>query len=271
MTPLEAFLLALIQGITEFLPISSSAHLILLPYVLGWKQHSLGFDVVTNAGTLLAAMVYFRHDLRRAGRQALASLGGGGTVPRSAYLGLGPAILLASVPVVAVAIAFYGWFQTSARQPTLIAAMSIVFGLLLWVADRRAAGERRLSQLRWRDSVAIGLAQAIALIPGTSRSGVTITAGLLLGYSREEAARFSLMLAIPVGILAFLRSLLDLLLGAPSAEGWLPLVIGFGVSAVSAYLVIGWLLRWLRHQSLSLFVVYRVLLGVAILVWCWNR
>lgn len=261
----QAIILGLIQGITEFLPISSSAHLILLPFILGWEDHSLRFDVVTNAGTLLAAVIYFRRDLATAGRQMLAGRVAAGRP------GLATAVLLASLPILVVGLLFYDWFATAARQPVLIASSSIAFGLVLWWADRAAKHERGLGDLRWWDCLWIGAAQALALIPGTSRSGITITAGLFLGLGREAAARFSFLLAIPVGFLAEAKDVVELAReGLPAGE-LVPLAIGFVTAAVSAYLVIGWLLAWLRRQDMTLFVIYRVVLGLVILGLVWVR
>lgn len=266
MTPVEAVILALVQGVTEFLPISSSAHLILLPYVLGWEEHGLRFDVVTNAGTLLAAILFFRKDLRRAARRAHVGVRRRGLLRAVGRKpGLGAAVGLASIPTLVVAFLFYGWISTDARSPLLIAVTSIGFGLLLWWADHRGRRVRNLRDLRWRDALAIGISQAFALVPGTSRSGVTITAGLFLGFTREEAARFSFMMAIPIGVLAFARDLVDLLTHGNGGESAPVLAIGFVVSAISAYLVIGWLLHWLERRTLSFFVVYRVALGLLIL------
>lgn len=266
MTPFEAVVLALVQGVTEFLPISSSAHLILLPYVLGWEEHGLRFDVVTNAGTLLAAVIFFRNDLRRTARRTYVGVRRRGLLramgPRP---GLGAAVAVASIPTLVVAFLFYAWISTEARSPVLIAATSIGFGLLLWWADQHGRRVRDLRDLRWRDSLTIGAAQACALVPGTSRSGVTITAGLFLGFTREEAARFSFMMAIPIGVLAFARDLLDLWRHGTGGESPWVLGLGFVVSAVSAYVVIGWLLHWLEKRTLSFFVVYRVILGLLIL------
>ncbi len=264
MTLPQAILLGLIQGVTEFLPISSSAHLILLPFILGWQDHGLRFDVVTNAGTLLAAVIYFRRDLAGAGREMLASIvDGSGSGSRRPGLGL--TVLIASLPILAVGLAFYDWFATVARQPVLIAATSIVFGLVLWWADHAARHERSLDDVGWRDSLWIGAAQALALIPGTSRSGITITAGLFLGLERQVAARFSFLLAIPVGLLALAKDVVDLARGGMAAEELAPLAAGFVTSAVSAYLVIGWLLAWLKRQDMTLFVLYRIALGLIIL------
>lgn len=269
MTPTQAILLALIQGVTEFLPISSSAHLILLPYVLGWEDQGLRFDVVTNAGTLLAAVVYFRHDLLAAGRQMLHSRLAAGVEP--SHPGLARAVLVASIPVLIAGFLFYDFFATVARHPLLIASTSIGFGLLLWWADRAAEHVRRLSEVTWRDSVWIGLFQALALFPGTSRSGITITAGLFRGFERADAARFSFLLAIPVGVLALIRDLLGLARGELPAAEVLPLAIGFATAAVSAYLVIGWLLKWFERQGMTPFVIYRIVLGLVILGLVWWR
>ena len=280
MTPVQAILLALIQGVTEFLPISSSAHLILMPYVLGWEDHGLRFDVVTNAGTLLAAAVYFRRDLASAAREMLTSASGdsalGGRLRWSRLWrprlwrprlkpGLLRALLVASLPALVAGAVFYDWFATVARHPVIIASSSIAFGVLLWWADRVAERQRRLGDLSWGDSLWIGLSQALALLPGTSRSGITITAGLFRGLDRPSAARFSFLLAIPVGVLALAKDLLGLARGRLPAAELLPLALGFAVSAVSAYLVIGWLLAWLRRQDLTVFVVYRIAMGVVIL------
>lgn len=260
MTWAQAILLGLIQGITEFLPISSSAHLILLPFVLGWQDHSLHFEIITNAGTLLAALIYFRRDLAAAGRQMSASFR-----HRADRPGLARAVLVASVPIVVVGLVFYDWFATAARQPVLIAGMSIAFGVVLWWADRAAEHQRDVDDLTWRDCALIGAAQALALVPGTSRSGITITAGLFLGLERRAAARFSFLLAIPVGVLALVKDLFDLAREQLQASELVPLAIGFVTSAISAYVVIGWLLAWLRRQNMTLFVIYRVALGLLIL------
>jgi len=253
MSILEAIVLGLVQGVTEFLPISSSAHLVLVPYLVGWQDGGLSFAVVTNAATLLAAVINFRHSL----------------VPRRPWLmadawlhpGLARAVLIASLPALVAGGMLYRWLAQAARGPGVIAATTIGFGLLLWWADRSHRPRRRLAELSWRDGVLIGLAQALALVPGTSRSGITITAGLMLGYSRQEAARFSFLLAIPVGLMALVRDLGAVVSGEAASAPWPPLLIGFAVAGASAYAVIGWLLRWLERQSLFLFVLYRLLVG----------
>ena len=262
MTLLQAIVLALVQGVTEFLPISSSAHLVLTSYLLGWRDQGLGFDVAVNTATLLAVVAYFRRDL--AGLAAGVWHGGGeveGMPPRR----LLAALAVGTAPVAVAGWALSDWFETAARNPRLIAAGSIVFALALGAADRWGARRRELSGLGLGDALWIGLAQALALVPGTSRAGITLTAALFLGYRRPEAARFSFLLAIPVGLLAAAWDGLKLVRGEIPAADLLPMAAAFAVAAVSAYLVIGWLLAWLQRHGLMPFVVYRVLLGLAIL------
>jgi undecaprenyl-diphosphatase len=269
MTYLQAVVLALVQGVTEFLPISSSAHLVLVPYLFDWPDQGLGFDVAVNTGTLLAVIVYLRRELAAVTRAGLASLAprrAGEAGPRlnpEARLAWG--IALATVPVAVAGLLAYDWVATAGRSPALIAATSIGFGLLLWWADRAAARRRELDSVTLGDAAFVGLAQALAIIPGTSRSGITITAGLARGLTREEAARFSFLLYVPVGVLAAAKEAWDFAAeGAPGgAVG--PSLVGFAVAAVSAYLAIGALLAWVRRQSLTVFVVYRILLGLVIL------
>ena len=281
MSVLQAFVLSLIQGITEFLPISSSAHLILTPYFFGWDDQGLTFDIVTNTGTLLAVVVYFRRELWDILRQPLAGVAhfatddedsepaGTDGDPRSDQAD-GPPLLgllaVATVPVVVAGLTIYGWLSTDARDPRLIAATSIIFALLLFFSDHRCRHHRGFAEIGWRDALLIGLAQALALVPGTSRSGVTLTAALMLGLKRRQAARFSFLIAIPVSCAAVLHDLKDLLeIGATSTGALLPYAVGLLGSAISAFLVIGWLLRWVERQSLDIFVVYRILLGLIIL------
>jgi undecaprenyl-diphosphatase len=265
MTTIQTILLALVQGITEFLPISSSAHLILVPYLFGWQDQGLRFDIAANTGTLLAVVLYFRQDLFRFSRAGLTSLKvapeGWSQDARMAWF-----LAAATVPVAVCGLVFYEWISTVGRQPQVLATTSIVFGLLLWWADRRGKRSRPVETVRWRDAAGVGLAQALALIPGTSRSGVTMTAGLFAGLDREAAARFSFLLAVPVGLLAAVKDIVDLVRNPLLAGELGQLSLGLAVSAASAYLVIGWLLAWVRRQDLTIFVVYRILLGGAILV-----
>jgi undecaprenyl-diphosphatase len=261
-TLLQAIVLALVQGVTEFLPISSTAHLVLTSYLLGWRDQGLAFDVAVNTATLLAVVAYFRRDL--AGLAAGVRRGEGtveGMPPRR----LLAALAVGTVPVAVAGWALSDWFETAARDPQLIAVGSIVFALLLGAADLWGRRRRDLATLGLGDALVVGLAQALALVPGTSRAGITLTAALVLGFRRPEAARFSFLLAIPVGLLAAAWDGLKLLRGEIAAADLLPMAAAFAVAAVSAYLVIGWLLAWLQRHGVMPFVGYRVLLGLAIL------
>lgn len=205
---LHAVILAVVQGFTEFLPISSSGHLVLLPGFLDWEDQGLAFDVAVHLGTLAAVVWYFRHELVAMTRAWLTSVrgGDGGQDARLAW-----AIIWGTVPVVLAGAFLAGPAIDSLRAPLLVAATTGGFGLLLWLADRRGAKTRDEYSLQWSDVMLIGLVQALALIPGTSRSGITMTAGLLLGLSREAAARFSFLLAVPVILAAAVYELWGLL------------------------------------------------------------
>lgn len=266
MSPLQAIVLALVQAVTEFLPISSSGHLILIPHLLGWPDQGLPFDILANTGTLLAVAVYFRRDLLEIVRSAL-------TAPRIWRSEAPPAarlgwyLALGTLPAVVVGLAIHRWVEGAGRRPLLVAVNLIAYGLLLLWADRRARQERTEADLTWKTALLVGAAQALALVPGTSRSGITLTALLLLGFTRPAAARFAFLLAVPVGILAAGKDLGEHLLGiAPVAfGGWLAPLAVVGVSAAAGYLVIAWLLAWLRRRSLAPFVLYRVAFGLALL------
>ena len=285
MTTFRTIVLALVQGVTEFLPISSSAHLILAPVLFGWPDQGLHFDVAANTGTLLAVMLYFRRDLLSLGAATLGSLRLGpaklvrgvlrnpGSDPRGAVEStlsfearLGWFLLAASVPVGLCGLLFYDQIGTVLRNPRVLATTSIAFGLLLYWADRFGPRGRDLETLGWKDTLIVGLAQALALIPGTSRSGVTMTAGLFAGFDRVAATRFAFLLAVPVGILAAAKDLLELVQAPPVSSELAQIGLGLVVSGAAAYLTIGWLLAWVRRQTMTVFVVYRVILGVTILI-----
>ncbi|HZF14196.1 MAG TPA: undecaprenyl-diphosphate phosphatase [Thermoanaerobaculia bacterium] len=260
---LHAIVLAIVQGATEFIPVSSSAHLILIPYFLGWPDQGLAFDVAGHVGTMLAALLYFRRDLTElvsgffSGRRPL----GADFDPRR----LGWAILAATIPTGLIGLAFHHWAETEARNPLLIAGTSIGFGILLFLADRVGRKWREIGDFGIIAGFVVGCAQGLALVPGTSRSGITITAALLLGFLRPAAARFSFLLVIPVSALAALLEGWKLMKEGVAPGMLLPMGIGLVVSAVVGFVAIDWLLAWLRRRSLTPFVVYRVLLGLLIL------
>jgi undecaprenyl-diphosphatase len=264
LSPLQATLLALVQAVTEFLPISSSGHLILVPRFLGWPDQGLTFDIATHTGTLLAILVYFRHDLR----DLLIGFFTG--QPRSHDEDFRPrrlawAIGLGTIPAGVVGLLLEDWIETEARSPLLIAGTLIGFGLLLGLADRLGSQRRGIDEIGWREGLIIGAAQALALIPGTSRSGITITAALLLGFARPAAARFAFLLIVPISFVVALRDVVVLIQERAGAAELIPMAIGLGVSAVAGYAVIAWLLAFLWRRNLTVFVVYRVLLGLVIL------
>lgn len=265
MTPLQSVLLALVQALTEFLPVSSSGHLILMPRLLGWSDQGLEFDIATNTGTLLAVVAYFRADLAAMTRGALESLRRRELATAEARLAW--AVAAGTVPAAIVGLLIKEWVATAARGWQLIAANAVVYGLLLLVADRLGRKRRALGELSLRHGVLIGLAQALALVPGTSRSGVTMTAALGLGYTRESAARFSFLLAVPIGILVGGKQVVDLARGVPLGVPLDALAIGVGVSAVAGYAVIALLLGWVRRRSLAVFAWYRLALAAALVVY----
>lgn len=261
MTLLHALILALIQGLTEFLPISSSAHLILPPEILGWPDQGLAFDVSVHIGTLLAVVLYFRGELADMSRAWFKNVV---EHQPSNDARLAWAVLWGTVPVGIIGLLFKGFIEQNLRTTLVIAITTLVFGLLMWFADSFAnKNHRNEHQLTIKDIVVVGLAQAIALIPGTSRSGITITAGLLMGLTREGAARFSFLLSIPVIVLAGGLKMLDLISGAMPVA-WSYIFIGIAVSAVSAYLTIHFFLKLLDRIGLVPFAIYRLLLAAAL-------
>jgi undecaprenyl-diphosphatase len=263
MTLLQAIVLGLVQAATEFLPVSSSGHLILVPRLLGWPDQGLAFDEAVHVGTLVATLLYFRREVGEMTTGFLASLRRPAeTSPagRLAWL-----LALGTVPAAVAGLLLDDWVGTVARNPRLIAGTLIGFGLLLGIADRVGRRDRDLATVGLKEALLIGCAQALALVPGTSRSGITITTALFLGFDRGAAARFSFLLSIPVGLLVALHDLLQIARGSLPQAGLLPVGAALLVSAVAAYLVIAGLLAWLRRQSLMPFVVYRVALGLVIL------
>ncbi len=262
MDNLQIVILAILQGLTEFLPISSSAHLVLLPSLLSWPEHGLVFDVAVHFGSLLAVVYYFRHEVWRMICAWIRSLAGGEADQDSL---LAWWVIIGTLPVVAIGFTFQHSIESVLRAPWIIAAASIVFGLLLWLADRGAIRQRDEYSLTLKDVLIIGCSQVLALIPGTSRSGITITLGLFLGLSRKASARFSFLLAMPVifasGVLQSVRMFTEV-----SPIGWGELALGILLSAISAGLCIHYFLRLVERIGMLPFVLYRVLLGGLILL-----
>jgi len=262
MDNLQIIILALVQGLTEFLPISSSAHLVLLPQILQWPGHGLVFDVAVHIGSLVAVLYYFRVEVRNMLKSWLCSLAGGEADQDSL---LAWWVIIGTTPAVLIGFLLQGPIEESLRSPWIVALASIGFGLVLWMADVSSRRTRTEFELNLKDVLIIGCFQVLSLIPGTSRSGITITLGLMLGLTRQAAARFSFLLAMPVifasGVLQTMRMLTEV-----HPIGWLDLLLGATISAISAALCIHFFLRLIDRVGMLPFVIYRVLLGVAILV-----
>jgi len=264
MDVVQTVVLALVQGLTEFLPISSSAHLILMPHLFSWRDQGLAFDVAVHVGSLAAVLAYFRRELAAMLRDWLSSLAGRPATPESR---LAWAVLVATLPVVIAGVAA-NEHADRLREPMVIAAATALFALVLWWADGRARAGHDEHGLTWTQVVVIGLAQVLALIPGTSRSGITITAGLALGLSRRGASRFSFLLAIPVILAAGSLKTWELIALA-DATRWGPVLLGTAVSAVAAYSCIHWFLKLVERIGMLPFVLYRLALAGVLFVVYW--
>ena len=258
----HAIALALLQGLTEFLPISSSAHLVLLPTLFGWADQGLAFDVALHVGTLAAVVGYFRHEVVALLSAWLRSISRRQIDPEARLAWL---VLLGTLPAAVAGLLFSDLVETWLRSPLVIAGTTIVFGLLLGWADRYCQHWRDEHSTTIKDALLIGLAQAVSLIPGTSRSGITMTMGLALGLSRSAAARFSFLLSIPIIILAGGYESLKLAEEAAPVD-WNALLLGTAVSAISAFLCIHYFLRLIERVGMMPFVIYRLLLG-GVLLW----
>jgi undecaprenyl-diphosphatase len=259
-TTLQIVVLAIVQGLTEFLPISSSGHLVLVPYLVEWTDQGLAFDVAVHFGSLLAVCAFFREDIMELLRGGVRILGGDLKSPQ-AYRALG--IGLGTIPAAAAGLLFAGWIETNLRDPAVIVYTLSGYGILMALADRFASRSRGMDDIRISDALIIGAAQALALVPGTSRSGITITAGRLLGFERQDAARFSFLLSAPVILLATLYKGAGLVLGDVPVP-WGELALGVAVSAVVAYVSIDFFMRVVSRIGLAPFAIYRLLLAAAI-------
>lgn len=262
MDSVQAVLLALIQGLTEFLPISSSAHLILPAQLLGWEDQGLAFDVAVHVGTLLAIVIYFRGEVLNLSQAWLLSLTG---KPVNEDSRLAWLIILATIPAGLAGVIFNQAIETHLRSTEVIAATTIVFALALYWSDRAGGKSFTLQRLDWKSALAIGVSQALALIPGTSRSGITMTAALFLGFSRDAAARFSFLLSIPLITAAGLLKTRELLESGSDTD-WTLIALGALVAFISAYACIHLFLRFLERIGFTPFVIYRLLLGAVLIV-----
>jgi undecaprenyl-diphosphatase len=271
---IQAALVGLLQGLTEFIPISSSAHLELAPWIAGWEADgligSLAFDVFLHLGTLVALVVYFFRDWLRYAGAWFASVRerriGDDPDRRIAWL-----LILASVPAAIIGFTLEGFIEDSLHGDNdgarlAIAGFLVIGATALLLADRLGRRQRELDELTTASALTIGLSQALALLPGISRSGATITAGLALGLTRESAARFSFLLATPITLGAGFYGSRRLFDEALTANEWVAIGVGFAVAALSGLLAIGFLLSWLRRRSVALFSLYRVVFAAVIVI-----
>lgn len=256
---LTAAILALIQGLAEFLPISSQAHLVLWSLFTGDAYQGLDFDVMLHAGSLVAIVAYFRREIASMARDWLGQVAGRG---RTADSRLAWWIIVGTIPAGVLGLLLKDHAEHALREPLVIGAALAGFGLLLGWADWTRRGNRDEYSLTLKDVIVIGFAQALALIPGTSRSGITITAALFLGLTREAAARFSFLLAVPVIAAATLLSTIDIVRDGLLTTEWQALFIGFVLAAASTYASVHWFLAYIRKIGMQPFVVYRVALGL---------
>jgi len=268
----QVIVLAVVQGLTEFLPISSTAHLYLTSWLLGWQLEGLDFDIALHLGTLLAVLIYFFKDWLQIIGQALGMQVGKDSELRHNHMMLW-LLAVGTIPVGIAGLAFNKQAEGAWRNPFVISAMLILVGVVMYLGENAGRKERDLASLGLLDSIKIGLAQALAVVPGTSRSGVTITAGLFCNFSREAAARYSFLLSTPAIALAAGKSLWDMHkkpggLHAVMAPDFL---LGVAVSALVGCVVIGWFLRYLRYSSLRPFVYYRIVFGIIVLALAFIR
>jgi undecaprenyl-diphosphatase len=256
---LKAVFLGVLQGLTEFLPISSSAHLRIFPEMFGWGDPGAAFTAVVQIGTELAVLIFFRHDIWRIGSTWVKSLF------RAEYRGqldarMGWFIIIGSLPIVVLGILLKDIIEKDFRNLWIIGCTLIVLGIILGVADRFSADDRQIRDLSLRDAILMGLAQACALIPGVSRSGATITMGRLLGYERAAATRYAFLLAIPAVVGAGLFELKEIPHG-DNSYGWAPTIVATVAAFIVGYAAIAWLLRYVSTNSYLPFVLYRIGLG----------
>ncbi|MDF1793955.1 MAG: undecaprenyl-diphosphate phosphatase [Thalassobaculaceae bacterium] len=258
-------LIAVVQGITEFLPISSSGHLILVPTLTGTADQGLVIDVAVHVGTLLAVCLYLWRDIGRMTAGTLRGLRG----RRDPGFRLALQIVLATIPVVCAGYALKTYFGGMPRSPEIVAWATLGFGIVLGVVDHLGMTIRRIEHMRYGEALVVGLAQVLALIPGTSRSGITMTAARMLGYERAEAARFSMLLGIPTILAAGTLIGLDLY-ESGDAQLTLDALIAGGLSFLAALVSIILMMGWLKRASFLPFVIYRILLGGGLLIWLYT-
>jgi undecaprenyl-diphosphatase len=263
MDALQAIVLGIVQGLTEYLPISSTAHLRIVPAFMGWEDPGAAFTAVSQLGTMAAVLLYFRADLWRIARTWTASLRRP-ELRSELDARMGWYIVLGTIPIGVFGLVFADQIESGARDLYLIGTTLIVLGLVLLLAERVATRDRSIEQITRRDGILIGFAQALALVPGVSRSGATITAGLFLGFDRASAARYSFLLSVPAVVVSGLFELRKI--GEEESAGFGSTLLATIAAFVVGYASIAFLLRWLARHSTAVFVGYRVALGAVVLV-----
>ncbi len=261
MTWLQIIVLAVVQGLSEFLPISSSGHLILVPAFFGWTDQGLTFDIAVHFGSLAAVCVFFRNDIAGLIRGAGDILAGRS---ESLQARMAWSVGIGTIPAAIAGLWFAGWIAANLRSPLIVVMTLSAYGVLMALADRFAPRDRDISSIGIRDAVIIGMAQALSLVPGTSRSGITITAGRLLGFRRQDAARFSFVLSTPVILLATIYEVVKLITGEMQVA-WDNLAVAALISGIVAYLSIEFFMRFVSALGLLPFAIYRLLLAGVIL------
>lgn len=269
MNIIQPIILGMVQGLGEFLPISSSAHLILAPWFFGWPDQGLAFDIALHWGTLAAVVSYFYKDIWHLIKGFLFSLSKKTRdLENNLYQKLSWLILLATIPAAIIGKLFESQVESVFRNPLLIAGTLGLAGVVLWLADHFGAKLKTLNQAKWVNAVVIGLAQAFSIIPGVSRSGSTITAGLLQGFTREDAAKFSFLMSVPIILGAGVLKLPEIV----EIKNHVQVFIGFASSAIFGFLAIKYMLRWISHHSYGIFTIYRlVLAGLILVVYFWKK
>jgi undecaprenyl-diphosphatase len=261
LTTLQIIILAIVQGLTEFLPISSSGHLVLAPYLFEWADQGLAFDVAVHFGSLVAVCIFFRKDIASLLAGSLQVVRGNMKTPESR---MALAIALATIPAALAGLLFASWIEQNLRDPAVIVYTLAGYGVLMALADRFGRRERSMADVGFKEAFIIGCAQALSLVPGTSRSGITITAARILGFERQDAARFSFLLSAPVILLAAGYKFLELI-SSGETVAWGQLGLGAAVSCVVAYISIEFFMRVVTRTGLAPFAIYRLLLAGAIL------
>jgi undecaprenyl-diphosphatase len=267
----QVVVLALIQGITEFLPISSTAHLALAPWLLGWADPGLTFDIALHLGTLLAVLAYFFRSWLQILAQGLGIRYGDDQSLRQ-NPGLLWLLALGSIPVGIFGFVFGKQAETTWRSPFIIGTMLVAVGLLMWLSERIGARNKNIGAVTFADSLVIGMAQALAIVPGTSRSGITITAGLFRNLDRVAAARFSFLLSTPAIAAAAAKAFYDLMKhGGIPADMRMPFALGIVLSGLSGLVVIAFFLRFLQRHTLYFFIFYRIIFGIIVIALASSR